>query len=62
MSEGWLTVSVSYTLALSELGYRHIEVMRMTPAYAYSLWCALPDPELSPKPSDDPVGLGGFVL
>jgi hypothetical protein len=34
----------------------------MTPRYAYGLWRALPDPDLMPKPSSDPVELAALAF
>lgn len=50
---------MTYALCLKDLGYTHKDVLRMTPRACYTLWIAIPDPELMPKQSDDPALLMG---
>lgn len=50
----WLQMSVTYALALGDLGYTHRDVLGMTPRECYALWLAIPEPT---TPSDNPAGL-----
>jgi hypothetical protein len=55
-------VSVTYAIALKDIGYTHRAVSRMTPREAHRLYRALPDPELVPRPSDDLSQMPGLAF